>query len=241
MEDIYSKVIEFTKDMIKSWTTEDGKLSPFATSSSQHNETSDNHLEHYVKPSPTDSNATDIASMFNSNLFMNGGDRMTEKTFDVDSSITSKDQYINEGSSTTEPDPNSELAITKAVRPDGSSDVVGEATVGTTANTTTQAPNAGETTEPVAKSAHNCPSCGGDACPDCNKAMHLCNCSGMNKSDSVTENTTEIEKAAEADETQAEEAKETPAEEAKEEKEGKEESIKKSSSLWNGAFAPIKF
>lgn len=231
MESIYNRVVKLTAEILKSWESNPGVVSPFSSSSSAHNEPSDNHLEHYVQQNVTTTNE-DISSMFNSDLFRNGGETMTtDKTLDVNSSTTTDTAYNM--ASTTEPDPQSEIAITKSVE-------IPTTTIGTTANTTTQAPSAGETTEPVAKSAGACPMCGGDACPDCNKSMKLCNCAGMSKADSTTEDTTEIEKAAESSETAEDEAKETPAEEAAEAKAGKEEPIKKSSPLWNGAFAPVK-
>jgi hypothetical protein len=220
----YSTILKLTAEILKSWTTEPGKLSPFSSSSSMHSEESDSHLEHYVKESPNVI-SEDISSMFNSDLFTNGGDKMTEKTLDVDASTTTSNQYENSITSTTEPDPQSQIAITKSAE-------IPTTTVGTTANTTEEAPSKGETTEPMTKSSAMCPHCSGDMCPDCNKSMTMCMCDGMSKADSTTENTTEIEKAAESDET--------PAEEAKEEKENKEEPIKKSASIWNGAFAPVK-
>lgn len=183
MESEYDKVVKLTAEILKSWKSDPGTLSPFSSSSSSHTETSDNHLEHYVKQNVTSENS-DIASMFNADLFTNGGEKMTEKTLDVDSSTTTQQQYSNPGVSTTEPDPQSEIAITKADVPQGANDESGKGTYSTTANTTTEAPSAGETTEPVAKSASVCPHCGGDSCPDCGKAMHMCMCDGMSKSDS---------------------------------------------------------
>jgi hypothetical protein len=231
MESIYDKVVKLTAEILKSWTPNPGVVSPFSSSSSAHDEPSDNHLEHYVQQNITTTNE-DISSMFNSDLFRNGGETMTtDKTLDVNASTTTDTAYNMTG--TTEPDPQSEIAITKSAE-------IPTTTVGTTANTTEEAPSSGETTEPMTKAANACPSCGGDACPDCNKSMKLCNCAGMSKADSTTENTTEIEKAAESSETSEDEAKETPAEEATEAKAGTEEPIKKSSSLWNGAFAPVK-
>jgi ubiquitin len=234
MESTYDKVVKLTAEILKSWQSNPGVVSPFSSSSSSHNQPSDNHLEHYVQQNVTTTNE-DISSMFNSDLFRNGGETMTtDKTLDVNSSATTDTAYNIAG--TTEPDPQSAIAITKSAE-------IPTTTVGTTANTTEEAPSAGETTEPMTKAAHSCPTCGSDSCPDCNKTLTLCNCSGMSKADgpdAVTENTTEIEKAAESTETEADEAKETPEEEAKEQKEEKEEPIKKSSSLWNGAFAPVK-
>jgi len=231
MESTYDKVVKLTAEILKSWQSNPGVVSPFSSSSSSHDEPSDNHLEHYVQQNVTTTNE-DISSMFNSDLFRNGGETMTtDKTLDVSASTTTETAYNIAG--TTEPDPQSAIAITKSAE-------MQPTTVGTTANTTEEAPTPGETTEPVAKAMNSCPTCGADACPDCNKSMKLCNCAGMSKADTTTENTTEIEKAAESKETPADEAKETPEEEAAEEKAGKEEPIKKSSSLWNGAFAPVK-
>jgi len=215
MESIYGKVVKLTAEILKSWTSNPGVVSPFSSSSSSHSEPSDNHLEHYVQQNVTTTNE-DISSMFNSDLFTNGGETMTtEKTLDVETSTTTETAYNMAGTSTTEPDPQSQIAITKSAE-------IEPTTVGTTANTTTEAPASGETTEPMAKAASVCQSCGGDACPDCNKAMHLCACDGMSKSapadgsDSTTENTTEIEKSAGEAESAKEEESESSEDEAKE-------------------------
>jgi len=215
MENAYEKVVKLTAEILKSWTSNPGVVSPFSSSSSQHEEISDSHLEHYVPKQSTEPTA-DISSIFNSDLFTNGGEKMTEKTLDVNASTTTDTSYTNASASTTEPDAESQIAITKSVE-------IPHTEVGTTANTTTEAPAGGDTTEPMTKAAANCPTCGGDACPDCNQAIQLCKCSGMTKAD-------------ESKETPADEAKETPAEEAAEAKAGKEEPMKKS--LWGGQLAP---
>jgi hypothetical protein len=221
MENIYEKVVKLTAEILKSWKANPGVVSPFSSSSSQHQEVSDNHLEHYV-PKPSTETTSDVSSIFNSDLFTNGGEKMTEKTLDVNASETTNTSYTNPGSATTEPDPQSAIAITKSDVPHGSSDVDGVNTYSTTANSTEEAPASGDTTEPMAKaedcpncnkpmnmcmcdgmnkaadmcpgcnkpmaecscvtkSAHSCPTCGGDSCKDCGKSLHLCNCAGMSK------------------------------------------------------------
>ena len=167
--------------------------------------------------------------MFNADLFTNGGEtKMTEKTLDVNSSETTQNSYETPGAGTTEPDPQSNIAITKSVE-------IPTTHVGTTANTTEEAPSKGETTEPMEKAAD---------CPDCGKPMTMCMCDGMSKA--AAEKCPHCGQSmpmAKADgakdedkETPAEEAKETPAEEAAEEKAGTEKPMKKS--VWGGAFAP---
>jgi hypothetical protein len=250
MENIYEKVVKLTAEILKSWKANPGVVSPFSSSSSQHQEVSDNHLEHYV-PKPSTETTSDVSSIFNSDLFTNGGEKMTEKTLDVNASETTNTSYTNPGSATTEPDPQSAIAITKSDVPHGSSDVEGVNTYSTTANSTEEAPADGETTEPmekaemctgcdkpmsecscVTKSMHSCPTCGGDSCPDCGKAMHLCNCAGMSKvTGNRSEDAKDIVKDADGDSDSAEESKETPAEKEKEQAE-----IKKS--IWGGSFAP---
>jgi hypothetical protein len=244
MESIYDKVVKLTAEILKSWQSDPGVVSPFSSSSSAHKETNDNHLEHYVQQNVTTENA-DISSMFNSDLFTNGGEKMTEKTLDINESTTTENSYENSGSNTTEPDSQSELAITKSAE-------IPTTHVGTTANTTVEAPSKGETTEPVEKAAD---------CPDCGKSMTMCMCDGMSKAASekcphcgqampmektvdgaptVTAETApnheaagfdSIAKASDEKESAAEEAAETPADEAKEKAEMKK-------SLWDGAFSP---
>jgi hypothetical protein len=190
MESLHEKVVKLTAEILKkSWTPEPGKVSPFSSGSSiNDNQISDNHLEHYVQQDPKTPLNGAIANIFNSNLWTNGGETMTDKTLDVDSSTTPEQQYDNPGSSTTEPDPQSEIAITKSLE--------GEGTYSTTANTTEQAPAAGETTEPVAKS---------DSCPTCGKEMTLCECAGMSKSDN--DNDAKAEPDADKDDADAKAAK----------------------------------
>lgn len=255
MEKIYEKVVKLTAEILKkSWNPDSGTVSPFSSSSSMHSESSDNHLEHYVQESPKTPLEGAIASIFNSNFWTNGGEKMENKTLDVDSSTTPKQQYNNPGTSTTEPDPQSEIAITKADAPKGSQDLEGKGTYSTTANTTEQAPAAGDTTEPTAKADGACPDCGktececdkvekAATCQDCNKPMTMCMCDGMSKSDKCphcgqsmpvkksddSDEDDKVEKAADEPESEEEDAKETPEDEKKEE-------MKKS--LWDGSFSP---
>ena len=144
-----------------------GRLSPFTSSSGQQDEQSDNFVEYYSKPS--------------------GGE---DKMLDVNSSNTVDRGY--EHSTSTEPDPTGTIAMQKfdkkswkktrkQIRKFAKASVVGGATytkpaeqqgVGTystTANTTTDAPSPGDTTEP--ESVHKA--------DDTN--MQLCNCAGMSK------------------------------------------------------------
>lgn len=242
MESVYDKVVKLTAEILKSWKPDPGVVSPFSSSSSQHQEVSDNHLEHYVKQHVVSEN-TDIASMFNSNLFTNGGEtKMTEKTLDVNASTTTENSYANPASATTEPDAQSAIAITKSAE-------IPHTTVGTTANTTEEAPSKGETTEPMEKAAN---------CPDCGKPMTMCMCDGMSKAaaekcphcgqsmpmektvdgapvvsaetapDHEAAGFDSIAKAADEEESAEEEASESKEDEAKE--------MKKS--IWGGAFAP---
>ena len=216
MENLHEKVVKLTAEILKkSWTPDPGKVTPFSSSSSQHDEESDNHLEYYVKKDPKTPLHEAIANIFNSNFWTNGGEKMTDKALDVDSSTTQQQQYENPGTSTTEPDPQSEIAITKADMPKDSHDLEGKGTYSTTANTTEEAPSKGETTEPVSKAD-------GDKCPHCGQAMPV------KKSDDSDEDD-KVEKVADEPESKEEEAKETPEDEKKEE-------MKKS--LWDGTFSP---
>jgi len=221
MESVYDKLLKLTAEILKSWTPDQGTVSPFSSSSSMHAEPNDNHLEYYVKENKEKTLSESIASIFNSNFWTNGGEKMTDKSLDVNESITINNSYTNPGNSTTEPDPQSEIAITKAAVPHGANDVEGKGTYSTTANTTEQAPADGETTEPVKKA---------ESCPDCGKEMTLCECSGMSKAANCPSCGQPMPiKKAEETESKEEEAKETPADEKKEE-------MKKT--LWDGAFAP---
>lgn len=229
-DDVVNKVDEVFEVIEKVWTPEPGKVTPFSSSSSMHSEENDNHLEHYVQEDPKTPLEGAIASIFNSNFWTNGGEKMTEKTLDVDSSTTPKNQYDNPGTSTTEPDPQSEIAITKMDRPKDSADVEGKGTYSTTANTTEEAPKAGDTTEPTTKADGKCAECGkeecdckmekADACPDCKKSMSLCECAGMTKAEGDKcphcGQAMKVKKSEESEETAEEEANETPEEEAKE-------------------------
>ena len=242
MENVYDKVVKLTAEILKSWKPDPGVVSPFSSSSSQHQEVSDNHLEHYVKQNVTTEN-TDIASMFDSNLFTNGGEtKMTEKTLDVNTSTTTENSYSNPVSSTTEPDAQSAIAITKSAETPTTH-------VGTTANTTEEAPSKGETTEPIEKAAD---------CPDCGKPMTMCMCDGMSKAAAdkcphcgqsmpmektvdgapvVSAETAPNHEAAGFDSiAKAADEEESAAEEASESKEDEAKEMKKS--VWGGAFAP---
>ena len=242
MENVYDKVVKLTAEILKSWKPDPGVVSPFSSSSSQHQEASDNHLEHYVKQNVITEN-TDIASMFDSNLFTNGGEtKMTEKTLDVNTSTTTENSYSNPGSSTTEPDAQSAIAITKSAE-------IPTTHVGTTANTTEEAPSKGETTEPIEKAAD---------CPDCGKPMTMCMCDGMSKAAAekcphcgqsmpmektvdgapvVSAETAPNHEAAGFDSiAKAADEEESAAEEASESKEDEAKEMKKS--VWGGAFAP---
>lgn len=245
MESVYDKVVKLTAEILKSWKPDPGAVSPFSSSSSKHEEISDNHLEHYVKQHIVTENI-DVASMFNSNLFTNGGEtKMTEKTLDVNASTVTENSYTNPGSSTTEPDSQSAIAMTKSAE-------IPTTHVGTTANTTEEAPSKGETTEPIAKA---------EDCPDCGKPMNMCMCDGMSKAaadkcphcgqtmpmektvdgapvvsaetapDHEADGFESIAKAADEEETEAEDAKENSEDEVKEKTEMKK-------SIWGGAFTP---
>ena len=251
MDSPYDKVVKLTAEILKSWTPDPGTVTPFSSSSSSHSEPSDNHLEYYVQQGVKSENS-DIASIFNSDLFTNGGEKMTEKTLDVNSSITTNNSYTNSGSSTTEPDPQSAIAITKADVPQGANDEEGKGTYSTTANTTTEAPSDGDTTEPMTKAATPCPHCSGDMCPDCNKSMTMCMCDGMSKTVDgapvVTAETApgsegnfnDIEKAAgPTNDPQAGSGDDSSDNDADdmEKKASQGGEVKKS--VWGGSFAPI--
>lgn len=139
-----------------------GSLSPFQSSSSNHSEQSDNYTEYYVK----------------------GGDNMENKALDVDNSTTVDRGYsVN---TSTEPDPNSELAMQKEATYTKPATLQGEGTYSTTANSRNEEPVAGDTTEPIEKAAQCCdnacgnckgPGCG--CCADCKKAVEkadACDC-----------------------------------------------------------------
>lgn len=140
-----------------------GSLSPFQTSSSNHDEQDDNYTEYYVKGGEND---------------------MENKTFDVNSSTTVDSGYkVN---TSTEPDPNSEIAVQKEATYTKPAKVEGEGTYSTTANSRNTEPVAGSTTEPMTKAAECCdnacgkckgPGCG--CCADCKKvekAADSCDC-----------------------------------------------------------------
>lgn len=202
-----------------------GRLSPFTSSSGQRTEEPDNSVEYYVKASKeeaeyvsSDNNVHRSSGEICGNckfylpkedgcsvvsggiereayckLYVKGGEKMSDKGLDVDESVTTDEGY--EPTTSVEPDPESELAMQKSddvseplslqkIR-DGLQDIIkasvvggptytkpaeqeGEGTYSTTANTTTEAPAPGSTTEP--SSVHKS-----------DDEMQLCNCMGMGK------------------------------------------------------------
>lgn len=224
MDSLHEKVVKLTAEILnKSWKPEPGKVTPFSSSSSMHQEQDDNHLEHFVQKDPKSPLEGAIANIFNSNFWMNGGEnKMTE---------TTTEQYENPGTSTTEPDPQSEIAITKMDRPKDSADLEGEKSYSTTANTA-GAPLS-NTTEPTQKAADDKEEDNEDkmekakACPHCGQSMP----NDMKKAEDAEDKEEEVvEKAADEAESKEEEAKETEEDEKKE--------MKKSHSVWQGAFSP---
>jgi hypothetical protein len=196
----------------KSWVPSPGTVTPFASSSSQHSEPNDNHLEHYVKTFTVEGSPS-ISSMFTSDLFSEGGEKVTaEKTFDIGESATTDNSYVAPTNS-TEPDPLSNNAMQKADVPSGADDVDGKNAYSTTANTTTDAPSAGDTTEPVEKAEM-------EMCKACGQAI------SVKKTDDGDED--DIEKANDSEDESKEPA---PDEENLEKPEMKK-------SFWAGSFAP---
>lgn len=122
-----------------------GSLSPFQTSSSNHEEQSDNYTEYYVK----------------------GGENMENKALDVNTSTTVNTGYVV--NSSTEPDPNSEIAMQKGAVAGATytkpAQVEGEGTYSTTANSRNTEPIAGDTTEP--SEIHKAATCCDNACGNC--------------------------------------------------------------------------
>ena len=106
-------------------------------------------------------------------LYFEGGEKMTEKGLDVENSETVDRSYDPGVESTTEPDPQSELAMQKGFNGNekDSSKQDGVGTYSTTANSTVDAPSPGDTTEPT-KAMNK----GEDG-----DSMQLCNCAGMGK------------------------------------------------------------
>jgi len=237
-----------------------GKLSPLTSSSSQHEEASDNHTEYYVKyakeevgyvVSSTGSELCSNCKFFDGankacsvvagniepndycKLYIEGGEKMTEKGLDVEESVTTDESYAI-GTNTTEPDPESELAMQKAATYTRPAEQAGEGTYGTTANSTVDAPDSGATTEPSSvHKASCCDDCGtecdGNCCQKCSKMMNKaagCSCTCDNCQKCMGMN-----KAAEDDE------KDEPAPDVEELEKTVPVEIKKSE--WNGAFAPI--
>lgn len=263
-------------DMLKS----DGRLSPITSSSSQHDEESDNYVEYYVhkggdlttiqeelvkdyelavtrkglfdpesveyksakqndqKPIGVvcancvfyklgESSCRIVSGNIQSNAIcklqvipdskIEGGENMSNKGLDVDQSVTTDRAYEANTTSTTEPDPKSELAMQKMLNSvDELVDelvvlqkgVIGVNTYSTTANTTLDAPAPGDTTEPVASvnkdatgdgeitaaaSCDCCPDCnsvcGGDCCSSCTQTAKAADSDGDSDGDSAGNDT----------------------------------------------------
>lgn len=199
--------------LLKSWSPSQGTVTPFSSSSSQHSEQDDNHLEHYVKTFTVEGSPS-ISSMFTSDIFSEGGEKVTaEKTFDIGESATTDNSYTASTNS-TEPDPLSEQAMQKSEVPFGANTVVGKDTYSTTANTTEEAPAAGETTEPDEINKSD------DTCPHCGQAMPV------KKSDDGDED----------DMTKAESEDDESKEPAPDQENLEKPEMKKS--FWSGAFSP---
>ena len=199
-----------------------GRISPFSSSSSQHDEPNDNHVEYYVKPS--------------------GGE---DKMLDVNSSETVDRGYDH--SSSTEPDPTGTIAMQKGAVKDATytkpAEQDGVGTYSTTANSTVDAPASGDTTEPetVHKAAscvckcESCQKCAGmmtkaatcDCCADCDA-----NCNGdcCDKC-KMTAKFDDIEKAADSDDEKDEPASD-------DEELEKAVPVETKQSMWNNAFSP---
>lgn len=199
-----------------------GRLSPFTSSSSQHDEVNDNHVEYYVRTS--------------------GGE---DKMLDVNSSETVDRGYDH--STSTEPDPTGTIAMQKEVSKGATytepAELDGVGKYSTTANSTVDAPAAGDTTEPetVHKAAscvckcENCQKCAGmmmksdscDCCSDCGS-----DCGG-----DCCDECSMTSKAVESDDLEKSgmpEDEETEADEPDNDADDKE--VKKS--IWGNAFAP---
>jgi hypothetical protein len=199
--DIDNKLEELFGKILKSWKSDSGTLSPFSSSSSQHNEKNDNHLEYYVKTNNDASTNENVSDIFNSNS-TNGGTTMENTQYETPAAVT------------TEPDSQGEQAITKVIdqvtRPDANVSV-SDAPEGPVPTNETfpgegnaVAPSSEEMAEAVEKAESG-------KCPSCGQAMPMA-------------------KAADEPETPAEDAKETAEDEKKE--------MKKSHSVWDGAFSP---
>jgi hypothetical protein len=157
---------------------------------------------------------------------------MTEKGLDVEESVTTDESYAI-GTNTTEPDPESELAMQKAATYTRPAEQAGEGTYSTTANSTVDAPASGSTTEPSSVHKASCcddcgAECNGNCCQKCSKmakaAGCTCDCENCQKCMGMS-------KAAEDDE------KDEPAPDVEELEKTVPVEIKKSE--WNGAFAPV--
>jgi len=134
-----------------------GRLSPFSSSSGQHDEANDNHVEYYVRPS--------------------GGE---DKMLDVNSSETVDRGYDH--SSSTEPDPTGTIAMQKEATYTKPAELDGVGKYSTTANSTVDAPESGQTTEPSSVHKAACcddcgAECGGDCCQKCSKMAKAAGCS----------------------------------------------------------------
>ena len=245
-----------------------GRLSPITSSSSQHEEETDNFVEYYVKADKVESEyvtpdenvhrgenkicgtckfylpqedgcsvvAGGIEREAYCKLYVEGGEKMTEKGLDVDESITTDNAYEAD-TNTTEPDPKSELAMQKSFDSDSwnetkesikefakaaavggptytkPAELDGVGTYSTTANSTVDAPAPGATTEPEA--VHKAAGCSCD-CDHCQK------CAGM---------------MAKVDKPESEETEADEPDNDEDDVEKSETPIKKS--LWGSAFLPI--
>ena len=262
-----------TRQALTKMPDNDGTLSPITSSSGQQVEEPDNSVEYYVKASQQESeyvSAADnnrkencgtckffikaeeactvvsgrIEEKAYCKLYIEGGEKMTDKGLDVDASATVDTSYTA-GHGTTEPDPESELAMQKGATYTKPAELDGVGNYSTTANSSVDAPDSGETTEPesVHKAAgcsctcEHCVKCAGmmkaagcDCCSDCgpNCGGDCCgDCSMTTKSEEADD----LEKAADS-----EEEKDEPAPDVEELEKTVEPETQKS--LWNNAFAP---
>lgn len=259
----------------------DGTLSPITSSSGQHVEEPDNSVEYYVKASQQEAEYVDSANNSRTEkcstckfflpeqegctvvtgrieagayckLYVEGGEKMTEKGLDVEESVTTDESYVADHG-TTEPDPESELAMQKGISEPTytkEAELEGVDKYSTTANTTTDAPSPGETTEPSSIHKASCcddcgPECSGDCCQKCAKMAKAACCDdcGPECNGKCCEKCAKMAKAAgcscTCDQCQKcmgmKKAADPEDKEAKEE-EKEEDEMKKS--VWGGAFAP---
>lgn len=243
----------------------DGTLSPTTSSSGQHVEESDNSIEYYVRASqqeaeyvsasknrraekcssckfflPQQEGCTVVTGRIEAGayckLYVEGGEKMTEKGLDVEESVTTDDSYVADHG-TTEPDPESELAMQKGISEPTytkEAELEGVDKYSTTANTTTDAPSPGETTEPSTMHKSSCcddcgSECNGNCCEKCAKMAKAAGCSC---SCDQCQKCMGMKKAVEPEEGESKEHEDS---ESKEE-EASEDKMKKS--IWGGSFAP---